>query len=829
MKILNKKSTTIFRKLFIPIFCLMILQSAIFYVATLYGGVQDALNKNAKDILSERVVNRKDEIQTLFNTKWSNVNVYNDVLDELYEKYKTEYDWPVYDDVNLQRAFLSEANSTLISMLRKNGVNGVFLILNNQEKYTDITSGRQEKYGICIRDYDINSGYTNKEDLLVERCPSTIISNVGCSLDSWWEATYQFEQGKDEGDYFYEPLKAAYDNPSMDNDNLTYFDGIHNYGGNDQEVVSYSIPLIDSEGYPYGVLGIELTVKYLESLLPSEELQGQNQGSYILVQYQEGDESAKIVSQEGALSQRVLGDSEAISIDNIKDEKEFEYTADNVLLCGTVSDLKIYNSNTLHENEKLALIGIVEKKVLFRVSDSVKKTLFIASILVLAVGCLGIFFISHLLTQPIKRLSQKVRAMKPDGKIQLERLEIDEIDQLVSAIEGLSKSVNETQARTEFFSQMSHDMRTPMNAIIGFSSHELLENASEVEKDRYLEQIHASGSYLLTLINEVLDMTKINSGKMELHEEVIRADEFWKKLIPMIKKLADMKNVHFITEIPEDANSVLICDQQKLSQVVVNLLSNAVKFTDTDGTVWLRVKERVHEGSIDYRIEVKDNGIGMSEEFQQKLYEPFAQEHSEKEGTGLGLSITKQIVLLMDGEIDCISAEGEGTEFVVDLTCKRQLVMETDEDNQELIEDAQDDEEKSEEELHRILHGKRVLLCEDHPLNQKIAKKILEKQGIIVDIAEDGKEGVSAFQKSEVGYYAAVLMDIRMPVLDGLEATKVIRNLPRDDAKRVPVIALTANAFVENLRESKSVGMNDHLSKPIEPQKLYQTLAKYVE
>lgn len=259
-------------------------------------------------------------------------------------------------------------------------------------------------------------------------------------------------------------------------------------------------------------------------------------------------------------------------------------------------------------------------------------------------------------------------------------------------------------------------------------------------------------------------------------------------------------------------------DPIRFEQIFINLLTNAVKFTPLGGKVEFLVANNCYHGNLlSCDFIVRDNGIGMSEEFQTHMFEAFVQEENEvqtqSQGTGLGLTIVKNLVSLMNGTISVKSAKGVGTEFTVHLDMPVVTACETPED-------------APPPEIS--LKGLKVLLVEDHPLNTQIAKKLLEKQGAAVDCAANGKEGARMFEASKSGEYCAILMDIRMPVMNGLEAAQVIRKMPRADAATVPIISMTANAFEEDVKATLAAGMNEHLSKPIEPQKLYSVLAKWV-
>lgn len=819
-KLKKKKVMSIFKKVFVPIICVMILQSCVFYVTAVYGGMSEILSQNAKDNFINCASDREREIEKLFSEHWTNMEIYADSFDQLYEKYQKESDTPVYDNDDSQKEYLADISGILVSMLRNNGINGAYLILNDSKEFVPLSKNpNQNKYGICIRDYDQNSGYTEIEDLRLVRCPASMANIMNCPLEINWEAVYTFNDDEP-GDYFYEPLKTAYENSECTAKEMAYFSEVYKFNGSDVSVVSYSIPLVTSAGYPYGVLGIELTCDYLQSLLPYDELGNMDDSGYALVRYKEGDNIYDVIAYNGDYITENFDLHKGISsdlpvIDNF-------FVTKGTKACVTISELAGYNDETMSDN-KVALMGIISQENLYHFKNIIYRNMLIVTFVVLIIGMVAIYFVSRYFSKPITDLAEKVRTMEPEPNFELDRLGITEIDQLITSIEDMSRNISESEARTAFFSRMSHDMRTPMNAIIGFSSPELLEDADESAKDEYLEKIHVSGGYLLGLINEVLDMTKIDSGKMEIHEENMSLNEFWDANKIIIEKLAEDKQIEFKVNFSQSGVEYIIADYQRLSQIVINLLSNAIKFTDSGGHVSFSFNVlNVTSTEIEYCISVKDDGRGMSEEFLNRLYQPFVRGDNKTEGTGLGLVITKQLIELMGGHIECISKLGEGTEFLVYLSSR--IGSKKLEDKDSDVEEKTDENKVLSEDV--ILVGKNILMCEDHLVNCQIAERLLAKKHMKVSIAHDGLEGIQLFEQSEPGFYDAILMDIRMPNLDGLLTTAEIRKLDRSDAKTIPIIAMTADAFVDDVKEAKEAGMNAHLSKPIDPGKLYSTLAQ---
>lgn len=386
--------------------------------------------------------------------------------------------------------------------------------------------------------------------------------------------------------------------------------------------------------------------------------------------------------------------------------------------------------------------------------------------------------------------------------------------------EALKSAQSAAAAKSDFLSRMSHDIRTPLNAVIGLSGLGATSNSME-EMRKYLMQIGASGEYLLSIINDVLDMSKITSNAMTLHPTVVFLPQFIEETISIVRPTMNAKNISFEVKKNEITSMYLRFDVTHVRQVVVNLLSNAIKFTPENGHIELSLENISKNGKfVKNRMIIRDNGVGISADFLPKIFLPFEQENTlnddTRTGTGLGLSIVKSIVELMGGTIRVESKKGEGTAFIIEWE----------------FETATADEwsEKPAEPLSQTtaLNNLHILLCEDHPLNAQIATKLLEKKGMFVHHAKNGQLGLEMFQNAEIGYYDAILMDIRMPVMDGITATKKIRSLDRSDAKLVPIIAMTANAFEEDMQQSLNAGMNFHLAKPIEPQKLYETLERYI-
>ena len=554
------------------------------------------------------------------------------------------------------------------------------------------------------------------------------------------------------------------------------------------------------------------------------------------------------------------------------------------------------------------------------------------TMLISMVGCLIIMLILFLLFMSYFKLSRR----------QMEELE-----------EARQQAEEASRSKSEFLSNMSHDIRTPMNAIVGMTSIALANIGDPKRVRDCLKKIVLSSRHLLGLINDVLDMSKIESGKMTLNVELVSLREVMDSIVSIVQPQVKEKQQQFNVLIYDILSENVLCDSVRLNQVLINLLSNAVKFTPEGGTIEVSLHEEKSpkgEGFVRIKIKVKDNGIGMTEEFQERIFESFTREDSKRvqrtEGTGLGMAITKYIVDAMDGEIEVKSSQGVGTEFCVTLDMQRADEQETDmilpdfimlvvDDDQQLCEstvaslksigvraewaldgetaidmvtkhhakhddyhiilldwklpgmdgiktarelrrqlgedvpiilisaydcseiemEAREagisgflskplfrstlyyglkpyiggDEEEHHQEKNEIdFDGKRVLVAEDNELNWEIASELLKALGLELEWAENGQLCTDMFSKSEEGYYDAILMDIRMPVMDGYQATDAIRAMERPDAD-IPIVAMTADAFHEDIKRCLEHGMNGHVAKPIDIKEVSSTLARCFE
>lgn len=382
-------------------------------------------------------------------------------------------------------------------------------------------------------------------------------------------------------------------------------------------------------------------------------------------------------------------------------------------------------------------------------------------------------------------------------------------------------------AKNEFLSRMSHDIRTPMNAIMGMTA---IAGKYLDDKDRVqdcLAKITTASNHLLNLINEVLDMAKIESGKLNLLEEDFSISAMLQELLDLINPQLLVKKHHFtLTKAPELRDNVL-GDKLRLKQLLLNILANAIKYTPPYGSISLEVREthsRLHD-TIGYEFIITDNGIGMDSEFAAKIFEPFARASdsrtSEIEGTGLGMTIALNIARMMNGTIDVQSTLGEGSSF------KATVYLHP---HQQILSSNASAPAAGIDSLQEIsCRGKQVLLVEDNELNLEIAVELLKYARLNITTAKNGLEGLDKFKAAPPGTYALILMDIQMPVMNGLEAAKAIRALTVKDAQTVPIVAMTANAFPEDIAATLQAGMNEHLSKPIDLEQFHSILQKWCQ
>ena len=418
-----------------------------------------------------------------------------------------------------------------------------------------------------------------------------------------------------------------------------------------------------------------------------------------------------------------------------------------------------------------------------------------------------------------------VRAERSSKMIKIEKETNQKLNKLrVAAEDALKVAESASKAKSTFLSNMSHDIRTPMNAIIGFATLALDDIRDGKKVEDYLSKILSSSKHLLGLINDILDMSRIESGKVVLEEQETDLVTTLQELQSIMEGQAKERKLKLHVDYSNLRDRHVFCDKTRLNQVMFNLLANAVKFTSEGGSIWLTMSQleptcEVEDRAI-YEIRVKDTGIGMDNAFIKHIFEPFERERtstvSKIQGTGLGMAITKNIVDMMGGTIEVESQKGVGTEFIIRLELRLQA--------EAGVANEDGTKQHGHAEGGTEFAGKRLLLAEDNELNREIACMLLSKYGFVIDTAENGQEAVDLVAASAPDYYDLVLMDIQMPVMDGHEATRRIRNLEDKELAKVPVVAMTANAFDEDRKAAKECGMNGFISKPINMQEVVQAL-----
>ena len=389
-----------------------------------------------------------------------------------------------------------------------------------------------------------------------------------------------------------------------------------------------------------------------------------------------------------------------------------------------------------------------------------------------------------------------------------------------------AREAAETANRTKssFLFNMSHDIRTPMNAILGFANMAKKYSDDKEKVEECIDKVQTSGTHLLGLINDILDMARIESGKIEIEVEPIDVREAADRLTTILGDLARDKDIKLSVSLEDVENPYVYLDELHVNQILLNIISNAVKYTENGGKVDILIKEMLSSDKerAHYRFVISDTGIGMTEEFLDHVFDSFERDKNEAlagiQGTGLGMSITKRLVDIMHGNIEVESTLGEGSTFTVDLEFKKY------EGDFEALVTAEAEQEQEATEI--TLDGKRILLVDDNELNREIASEILAETGAVIEEAEDGVEAFDKVRESEPGYYDIVLMDVQMPRMNGYESTKAIRALENEALANIPIIAMTANAFDEDREDALEAGMNEHIAKPIDVVKLFDCLRK---
>ncbi|MBR6390142.1 MAG: response regulator [Lachnospiraceae bacterium] len=414
----------------------------------------------------------------------------------------------------------------------------------------------------------------------------------------------------------------------------------------------------------------------------------------------------------------------------------------------------------------------------------------------------------------------RAQKMDADRLIAAQNDELEDRQKLL--LHAIDEANRANKAKTEFFSNMSHDIRTPMNAITGFSRLAVDEIDDREHVEDYLDKIVTAGDHLMSLINDILDMSRIESGKMELSPVPVKIRDLLSECADMIRVKMDEGNLDFIVDVEEAGDDTVSCDKLRFNQVILNLLSNAYKFTPEGGSVYLKGRLTNRSDVLVYEIRVKDTGIGMSEDFKDHIWEAFSRENTETvhetQGTGLGMAIVRNIVNMMQGTIELITAPGQGTEFVI------RLPMHPVSD----VESEVKPENVSAGLTDRPYSDYTILVVDDTPINLKLAERILETYGFSVRTADNGVNAIEMVRDARPGEIDMILMDVMMPVMDGLEATRRIRKMEDPALDGIPIIAMTANAFESDIEAALNAGMNAHIAKPFKKENLIATIDRYL-
>ena len=538
-----------------------------------------------------------------------------------------------------------------------------------------------------------------------------------------------------------------------------------------------------------------------------------------LVDYDSFEEAAEMITNEKA-DCFLMGASQAMVYDNNRDFKSVPLTktmeacfavkgGEGTILSILNKTLKGMPSGML--TSALAIYDSTADKVTFL--DFVKDNM-LAFFLATGFSALSIIVIILVLLRKARKAEAAAKLAANDTQKLNEKLEI-----------ALKKAEDVSLAKTSFLNNMSHDIRTPMNVILGYA--QLMENELNgkdiPEALEHLEKLQQSGNLLLSIINNVLDMARIESGRMEIDENYCRIEDVWKSLFAVFDEKARKKNIslHYTMNVEHEH---VLTDVTKVKEILVNILSNAIKYTPAGGSVMVYVDELPcdESGYMIVRIRISDTGIGMSRDYLTKIFEAFTREKnttkSKIAGTGLGMSIVKNYVDLLGGTIDVESELGKGSTFTV--TLKHRIA-----DERYYVKKHIEEIETESE----ILEGRNILLAEDNDLNAEIAEAILKRAGLTIERVENGIQCVNRILEMPAGTYDMIFMDIQMPEMDGYKATQAIRNLTDKDKACIPIIAMTANAFAEDKRKTMEAGMNAHLSKPLNVPELMDTIRKFCD
>ena len=569
------------------------------------------------------------------------------------------------------------------------------------------------------------------------------------------------------------------------------------------------------DGTEIAWLYIEYVYDFLDRSLPAAGFYNKQASLYIM-----DAESQRFVLKPKGMGKRDAGHlnlTDFYRANNIKEEnlqrevRQCLADGKNILFYHDIRDQSALNYMWSVNDGTIYLVGYVPVEAIQQEGRTVNHNIFVV------VGVMLVaFFLCCLLYYLSQRQQRRVRQER-EAERELYNKQLSE---------ALRAAQIASSSKTTFLSNMSHDIRTPMNAVLGFTALLAKDAENPVKVREYSAKIMASGQHLLSLINDVLDVSKIESGKVVLNYEQFALDDITAALDAIIQPMAKAKNQEFHLEISGISHQYFVGDETRINQVLLNLLSNAVKYTQEGGSIWLRITGQ-EQRSSQYeriRIEVEDNGYGMTPEYLEKIFDAFTRAENSMtnkvQGTGLGMAITKSIVELMGGTIAVSSEVDRGSLFVVELDLR-------------IAEDGTADLHKSGSTAVPTegcsLEGMRFLAAEDNEINAEILTELLDLEGSSCEVAGNGQLALERFSQAETGAFDAILMDVQMPVMNGYDATRAIRALPRSDAAAIPIIAMTANAFAEDEKAALDAGMDAHVPKPLDIELLKRVIQQLVK
>lgn len=854
----TKKDAPLIFRIMSPMIVLALLQIVIFLSALALSGGFSYIKNYSYNMISEKTENRKNYLETMFNQKTSLVYEAANEVNVITGQILAQQDAKISDvktDKELNKSILGACSESLISLIRRDLVNDAFIILDTGTLYDD--GNRLLRPGLYIRDTDVSENSTiDNSDIFMEMGSSEVARSYGLALDYGW-SLYLDVTDTEKCDFYYEPINTYADYAATPLYNLGYWSRLGCISDSQQGSIKYTIPLAAQDGTVYGVLGIGIMEKTVQHNIPSNDFFKES-ACYILATDMEGSGIYQPMLHTGPAYERLVRETTVLGSMDYAGYNLYDFTVEGGEKCvGSIQRMNIYNSGSPYRDHGWAVISVAEQEKVLSIYNALIKTVLLSVLVTLAICVLFAVFISQRLSQPVAKMIKQLKESREDNRlVEFSSTGIQEINLLAASIVDLQKQVTKmkddeytakllqanaalrdaydaakraSNAKTDFLSRMSHDIRTPMNAIIGMTTIAKCNQANPAKIADCLEKISVSSRYLLALINDVLDMSKIEAGKLVLTQERTNIKKLIQDLIEMVKPMVYDKHHELMVHIDGVQHEDVVCDSLRIQQVFMNIMSNAIKYTPAGGHLAFSLSEKSSGQSKVgcYELVFTDDGNGMSPEFLEKVFDPFERVEDERvnkeQGTGLGMAITHNIVRMMDGNIQVESTLGKGSKFTVTIFL---LLSDVKTEDSAASEGTVPSSDPIEEE---DFSGCRVLLVDDNELNREIASEIMEMAGLEVEMAENGREAVDKFASSAPGYFDLIFMDIQMPVLNGYEASKEIRGLLHPDAQTIPIVAMTANAFAEDVQEARKAGMNEHIAKPLDVNRLFMTLSKWLK